>query len=152
LFDLLVALAKRPSGDLDAVLGRSFAELAAADADLAGELRTSAMELARRGRSDSSLAKLAEQRRALAAAVPGAAASEARNRLGENVLALLTHVGDSSNLILDPDLDSYYLMDVENLALPALALRLQTIRREVDALADGATSNGFALRDELLLL
>ena len=26
------------------------------------------------------------------------------------IIALVSHVGDSSNLILDPDLDSYYLM------------------------------------------
>ncbi len=31
---------------------------------------------------------------------------------------LIIHVGDSSNLILDPDLDTYYLMDVALLALP----------------------------------
>jgi signal transduction histidine kinase/CheY-like chemotaxis protein len=31
---------------------------------------------------------------------------------------LITHVGDSSNLILDPDLDSYYVMDAALLRLP----------------------------------
>src|SRR5205807_8698769 len=32
--------------------------------------------------------------------------------------ALIAHVGDTSNLILDPDLDSYYLMDATLLKLP----------------------------------
>src|SRR5262249_14552371 len=31
---------------------------------------------------------------------------------------MIRHAGDTSNLILDPDLDSYYLMDVVLLALP----------------------------------
>ena len=34
---------------------------------------------------------------------------------------LVTHVGDSSKLILDPDLDSYYLMDNTINKLPILA-------------------------------
>ena len=36
-----------------------------------------------------------------------------------DVRALITRVGDSSNLILDPDLDSYYLMEAVLLKLPA---------------------------------
>lgn len=38
---------------------------------------------------------------------------------------LVGHVGDTSNLILDPDLDSYYLMDSVLLALPQVQDRLQ---------------------------
>ena len=34
------------------------------------------------------------------------------------MLALITHVGDSSTLILDPDLDTYYLMDLTTVAIP----------------------------------
>lgn len=34
------------------------------------------------------------------------------------ILELIAHVGDTSNLILDPDLDSYYLMDATVNALP----------------------------------
>jgi PAS domain S-box-containing protein len=37
-----------------------------------------------------------------------------------NTLFLMAHVGDSSNLILDPDLDSYYLMDAVVNRLPAM--------------------------------
>ncbi|HNA07513.1 MAG TPA: methyl-accepting chemotaxis protein [Leptospiraceae bacterium] len=35
-------------------------------------------------------------------------------------LELNSHVGDTSNLILDPDLDSYYLMDISLIKIPAL--------------------------------
>lgn len=39
----------------------------------------------------------------------------------------IAHLGDTSNLILDPDLDSYYLMDITLLALPQMQDRLQNI-------------------------
>jgi methyl-accepting chemotaxis protein len=48
---------------------------------------------------------------------------------------MITHLGDTSSLILDPDLDSYYLMDVTLLALPQsidrlgqLAMRLSNMK------------------------
>jgi hypothetical protein len=40
------------------------------------------------------------------------------------VLGLLAHTGDTSNLILDPELDSYYLMDAVVTRLPELAAKL----------------------------
>jgi methyl-accepting chemotaxis protein len=48
-----------------------------------------------------------------------------------DVRGMITHVGDTSNLILDPDLDSYYLMDVTLLALPQMQDRLQDITQVV---------------------
>jgi methyl-accepting chemotaxis protein len=38
-----------------------------------------------------------------------------------------TRIGDSSNLILDPDLDSYYLMDVSVVGLPLTQARINDI-------------------------
>jgi methyl-accepting chemotaxis protein len=40
---------------------------------------------------------------------------------------MITHAGDTSNLILDPDLDSYYLMDITLLALPQTQDDLQQL-------------------------
>lgn len=37
-----------------------------------------------------------------------------------DVVALMAHIGDTSNLILDPSLDSYYLMDTAVTKIPAL--------------------------------
>jgi len=42
----------------------------------------------------------------------------------DGVAAAITHAGDKSNLILDPDLDSYYLMDVTLNTLPANSRRM----------------------------
>jgi PAS domain S-box-containing protein len=47
--------------------------------------------------------------------------------LMSDVRTMITHAGDLSNLILDPDLDSYYLMDVTLLALPQTQDRLATV-------------------------
>lgn len=44
-----------------------------------------------------------------------------------DVRVMIMHAGDTSNLILDPDLDSYYLMDCTLLALPQTQDRLTSI-------------------------
>ncbi len=49
------------------------------------------------------------------------------DQLAADLRMAIVHSGDTSNLILDPDLDSYYLMDVTLLALPQLQTRLETI-------------------------
>ncbi len=41
-----------------------------------------------------------------------------------DIREMITHSGDTSNLILDPDLDSYYLMDLSLLVLPQTQDRL----------------------------
>lgn len=51
--------------------------------------------------------------------------------LANDLKGLLLHTGDTSNLILDPDLDSYYLMDVTLLALPQTQNRLMTTQFDV---------------------
>jgi methyl-accepting chemotaxis protein len=43
------------------------------------------------------------------------------------IMGMIAHAGDTSNLILDPDLDSYYLMDLTLLALPQTQHRLTEI-------------------------
>ncbi len=49
------------------------------------------------------------------------------NDLTGRIRGLITRVGNTSNLILDPDLDSYYLMDVVMLALPDAQQRVGEI-------------------------
>ncbi len=58
--------------------------------------------------------------------------------LVSDVRNMITHVGDTSNLILDPDLDSFYLMDATLVALPQTEDRLATI----ELLADDLARNG----------
>jgi serine phosphatase RsbU (regulator of sigma subunit) len=49
-------------------------------------------------------------------------------RLAEQLDQLRVVVGDQSNLILDPDLDTYYLMDAVLLTIPAMQQRISEIR------------------------
>jgi methyl-accepting chemotaxis protein len=53
-----------------------------------------------------------------------AQADERQARVLDIILSMVAHLTDTSNLILDPDLDSYYLMDAATAALPSLARRL----------------------------
>ncbi|MCX6606917.1 MAG: hypothetical protein NTV52_25500 [Acidobacteria bacterium] len=57
---------------------------------------------------------------------------------------MITHAGDSSNLILDPDLDTYYLMDVTLLALPHLLTELSRVS------AAGASSGSASFHSTLV--
>ncbi|MDZ4727809.1 MAG: methyl-accepting chemotaxis protein [Leptospira sp.] len=60
--------------------------------------------------------------------------------------------GDISNLILDPDLDSYYLMDITLLKLPAVldkASKLQERINFINSLNDSSESEKFALLMEI---
>jgi len=49
-------------------------------------------------------------------------------KLTEDINRLSAHVGDTSNLILDPDLDTYYLMDATLLKIPEMQKILSEIR------------------------
>jgi len=65
--------------------------------------------------------------------------------------ALVTRIGNQSNLILDPDLDSYYMMDTVLLKLPEAQTQLARLRR----LSDRVISQGSAGpedRSELIIL
>ncbi len=65
----------------------------------------------------------------------------AHYHLVEDIRVMITHAGDTSNLILDPDLDSYYLMDITLLALPQTLDRWSRIGRT----GDGAEKSKKAL-------
>ncbi|MCU1485864.1 MAG: methyl-accepting chemotaxis sensory transducer [Actinomycetia bacterium] len=61
-----------------------------------------------------------EQLGALDAEATGAVALDPFNAAADAVAALVVQVGNGSNLILDPDLDSYYVMDTWLGRVPAL--------------------------------
>ena len=64
------------------------------------------------------------------------------------VSAVITQVGDSSNLILDPDIDTYYLMSALITMLPQLADDLGSAR----SLATGVAGRAAITNDERLRL
>ena len=119
---------------LEQRIDEAFVGLESVDARLGARLQFTPGGLAKRQRENASAAALKEEWRALRSSRPGlasAAGVERHRHLIAGVRTMITHAGDTSNLILDPDLDSYYLMDVTLLALP------QTQDRLAAAMVDG---------------
>ena len=126
--DQAAAAARVPAA---AAIDDDFAELLAADRQMHAPLRTTAADLEARGRSRSVPELLATDWQRLRDELAGAGsdgfegADAATNEalhldLLLRVRDLIAHVGDSSQLILDPDLDTYYVMDALLLKEPEL--------------------------------
>lgn len=111
-------------GATEATLARIDAGFAglAVEVDRSGEaLQFTDRGLALRGRErlrpDLVLSRWVDLRERLLR--PGGAPA-ARDELANDIREMIVHAGDTSNLILDPDLDSYYLMDAVLLAIPSV--------------------------------
>ena len=118
------ALARRPdAGALTASAAQidaSFAAVAAVDQQYGAQLGSTAQ-----------LAALQQRWQALKREGPTLLPAEIdaqHQRLASDLIALVSQVGNSSKLILDPDLDSYYLMDAVVLKLPELSNQLAELR------------------------
>ena len=61
------------------------------------------------------------------AAKPPAESDQLHEHLTADLRTMIAHAGDTSNLILDPDLDTYYLMDATLVTLPQTQDRLGSI-------------------------
>lgn len=113
---------------VDRGIDSAFATLIEVDLRLRSELQTDLAGLRSRSREDCLVEQLEQDwqdlRRTPYQSNPGRM-RELHDRLVGHLRTLITHVGDVSNLILDPDLDSYYLMDVTLLALPEMVQRIQ---------------------------
>ena len=112
-----------------AALTRSIAAMDAADARLGPRLGTRAMW---RHLRTSIKANLASEPIGASRTLAG------YDRLTAATLALIVQAGNESNLILDPDLDSYYAMDaLVNKAPLALATAGRVSSREIAMVASG---------------
>jgi methyl-accepting chemotaxis protein len=107
-----------------------FTELDAANAKVGADLQFTDEGLAKRKRQgmDPRSVKASWQKlKQTQATLAPAASAEQHRQLVAAVRTMITHAGDTSNLILDPDLDSYYLMDMTLLALPQTQDRISVI-------------------------
>ncbi len=111
IHDRAAAATGRASAELDAALAKTEKT----DSQLGEELGTT---------------KFLQTVKAKAAATKtaGVAPLEAHDAVVAAVIALLGQATDGSNLALDPDLDSYYLMDGALMALPALIDTTEQLR------------------------
>jgi methyl-accepting chemotaxis protein len=112
---------------LQAGIDQAFAALRAVHAQLGEELEFTPEGLARRKREHVQPANVErewlELKRDYASLAP-AVRSERHQHLIGDLRMMIAHAGDLSNLILDPDLDSYYVMDVTLLAIPQMQTRI----------------------------
>lgn len=125
---------------LQSQIDQAFSDLNAMQAAFGEPLQFTAEGLASRKREQARPDLVSQAWQQLRSAPLETAASEATvGALVGTVRTMITHAGDTSNLILDPDLDSYYLMDVTLLALPQTQERLwHIVRQTSDWLRTGA--------------
>jgi hypothetical protein len=108
-----------------ASVNASFAE-AQSQIDLhSADLKVSSEDLTKKSHSELAFNSLRASWSALASASTETSAPEQRaqlvsryEKLSGEINQLVGYIGDTSNLILDPDLDSYYLVDVTLLTIP----------------------------------
>ncbi len=99
----------------------AFTALGAVDAELGASLQFTPDGLAQRKRSHVTVATVQQEWHAASAAAyatPADAAGAAHAHVLADLRTMTAHAGDTSNLVLDPDLDSYYAMHMTLLALP----------------------------------
>jgi PAS domain S-box-containing protein len=99
----------------------AFVRLESVDADIGRDLQFTEQGLAKRKREHFQVATVRrewDQLKKSYGQLDEAAMAEKHLHIIKDVRVMITHAGDLSNLILDPDLDSYYLMDATLLALP----------------------------------
>jgi len=107
------------------VVSSNLETASALNVQVGSDLNTSNEGLAKKNRKDLSFDSLQSDWKALQANSSKVSTPAERaeliagyDRLATKVKQLVSYTGDSSSLILDPDLDSYYLVDVTLLAMP----------------------------------
>ena len=146
-----------------ALVSASLDAAAAVNTQVAADLNTNADGLAKKNHKDLALENLQSQWKLLAAASGKVSTPEERaelvsgyDHLFAQVKQLVSYAGDTSSLILDPDLDSYYLVDVTLLAMPETVSHIANTATIGNRLLAGTTANAAvdqaALANESVLL
>ena len=116
------------AADLQTKIDNEIGELKRAEQDNTAALKMTEQDLADRKRSHMTVANFKNEWNQIKTSLGSLSADDSNTKHAHLVADLrmfLVHSGDTSNLILDPDLDSYYLMDSTNIALPQLLDRIQ---------------------------
>ncbi|MFW5490398.1 MAG: methyl-accepting chemotaxis protein [Desulfovibrio sp.] len=125
------------------IISKSVADLKPIDQQYGMDLQFTKEQLASQKKSKLAYANLAQ------AWKNTVSASGNKAKSADDFLTLLSkviaHAGDTSNLILDPDLDSYYLMDVTLLGIPQAIQHLTELAVNVHQRKIGAATEKFQL-------
>ncbi|MDX2154081.1 MAG: methyl-accepting chemotaxis protein [Bryobacteraceae bacterium] len=127
LLKILDGVQRHQAGDLRRgaeIVEEGLRQLETVHAAYGKALQFTAPALAARQREHLTLTTLRSEWSAASGQAPGGAPARLYAHLVADLRGMIAHVGDTSNLILDPDLDSYYLMDITLLALPQAQERL----------------------------
>ena len=111
-------------------IDKAFAALESVDKLLGTDLQFTDEGLGKRNRQHIKVANVKRKWDELRSGLGKLTADESDKQhaaLLAEIRVMITHAGDTSNLILDPDLDSYYLMDCTLLALPQTQDRLTSV-------------------------
>lgn len=123
-------LAQAELAERQKMIDAAFADLKEVELELGTQLQFTDAGLAQRKREHIKVATVKQEWETLKAGALTLTVdelAESHSHLVSDVRTMITHSGDTSNLILDPDLDSYYLMDITLLALPQTQDRLAVI-------------------------
>lgn len=120
------------AGRIESLIDQDLAALITVDRELNRELETTGAALNARRRGQAAPTRLQSEWEAVKLAADPAASERLHLALIENVRTLITHVGDSSELTLDPDLDTYYVMDALLLKEPEIIDELGNLSALVD--------------------
>ena len=131
----------KPGAAVDA----AFQQVETALSEHGAALQFTDQGLASRHREN--LALPAIRQRWQAATAKDAASPAAVAALMTDVRGLIAHGGDTSNLILDPDLDSYYVMDVTLCVMPELQERIANATAHFVPVLQSKSVDATAIRD-----
>ena len=126
----------------ESLVDTDIEELLAVDRDLAAHLETTSATLNRRDRGDAAPARLKSSWEDLKLAIDVEASERLHRDLMDDIRTLVAHVGDTSKLILDPDLDTYYVMDALLLKEPEIVEELGDLGAAIQAAPPGGDSAG----------
>ena len=132
-------------------LDKAFDALNAVDQELGSTLQFTDVELAKRKRDRARASRVKEEWQSLKLRLASSTSQEINDQYRQmiaDIRTMIVHAGDMSNLILDPDLDSYYLMDTTLCALPQTQDRLAT----VISFGDGILTRKAITTDEMTQL
>lgn len=115
-----IAIEDKSFKSLISSMNDEFSKLKEVDAKYGIDLQFTDEGLSSRGRENLNLNKIFDKWKKLESGLsnPAAVSDDDFSSFIADLRGLIAHSGDTSNLILDPDLDSYYLMDVTLIALP----------------------------------
>lgn len=121
------------------LIDEDFAALQSVDRQFGKQLQTDRAGLTKRGRADALPGSLVAQWQAVRLSPDAAATKLAYAKLITNIRMLITHVGDTSQLIVDPDLDTHYIMDALLLREPELIDRMYALGYRFNELRGAVT-------------